>query len=672
MTHKKPPSQPDSTAEESAARSFDFLAWIEAGHAELVFFRVNASNRLEFVSASVRAILGYESAEMLARDYRDFFDLDHRLCAQLLELSSQMLTHDSPELIRCVAQRRDGQFAFFLLRERRLHDAAGAYVGKEVMAQDVTRRVEAELWLRQSERKYRRLVEGFRGDYVIYTRNAQGLLTYVSPSVETVLGYPRDEVLGRNWREVVGAGRDNGPTTEIRDRAIDDLGRQIREIVIEIPRRDGSLAVLEVQEWAIIGVDGRRLAMEGIAKDVTAARQAELEVRELKDDLERRVALRTEELSRINEDLRASEARYRNVVETQSEFIVRWKADGTRTFVNDAYCRFVGCTPEAALRTTLVPTLHPEDRHLVAGAVAILTPEEPTRAGECRLFNAQGETRWTQWYTQAYFDDAGRPVEYQSVGRDVTELKEAADQLRQKEAHLAHLSRLATMGEMVAGIAHELSQPLHAAKTFAEAARRHLESGRPGNVQSAMDCSNEISQAVVRTVEIIRRLREFTKASPVKIEALDLNEVVRGALDMMAYEIRRVGSVTQLDLAHSLPVVRGDRIQLEQVCVNLLKNACDALDGMPLARRTVALRTSAANGGVRLDVRDSGCGVASADAARLFDAFYSTKPDGMGMGLSLCKSIAEAHNMQIGFFPNDDGRGTTFFVTLPVRVEPDL
>jgi C4-dicarboxylate-specific signal transduction histidine kinase len=281
------------------------------------------------------------------------------------------------------------------------------------------------------------------------------------------------------------------------------------------------------------------------------------------------------------------------------------------------------------------------------------------------MLAADGSVRWAQWSTQAFFDERGQPLEFQSVGRDVTELKDAADLLRQKEEHLAHLSRLAVMGEMVAGIAHELSQPLHAATTFAEAARRHLESGRATAPHHAIDCCTEISASIQRTVEIIHRLREFTRASAVNIEVLDLNDVVRGAIDLMLYEIRRVNARLHVDLAGGLPPIEGDRIQIEQVCVNLLKNACDALIGAPPGKGHIQITTTQVDGRLRLVIKDSGCGLGDADPARIFDAFYSTKPDGMGMGLSLCKSIAEAHNMQLGFAVNDGEPGLTFHVTLP-------
>jgi PAS domain S-box-containing protein len=654
----------DSRAISVASLPIDFSAWLDAWQDEFVFFRVDAADLIEYICPSVEGLLGFHPDELTGRDYREVFNSEHPLCVRRREATEASLLAESPDAVECVACGPNGRNVYLLLREREVADSRGACCGKEIMVQDISRRVEAELRLRVNERKYRRLLEEFRGDYIIYTRDARGVITYVSPSIESVLGIPRDRVLGRNWREVFDVGQPK-LDAPMQVRPLDEQGNELRQMVVDMPHRDGGMRTLEIQEWSIFGFNGRCLGKEGIAKDVTLARRAEQEVRYLKEDLERRVALRTEQLSRINEELRASEARYRNVVEAQTEFIVRWRPDGTRTFVNEAYCRYFGRDPAECVGSGFMALVHPDDRAKFNEELAKLTPDNPLRSGEHRAIMPDGSTAWNHWTDRAIFDAEGRVVEYQSVGRDVTALKRSADLLRQKEDHLAHLSRLATMGEMVAGIAHELGQPLHAAKTFAEAARRHLESNRLDAAVRAVECTHEISRAVVRTVEIIHRLRDFTKSRPVRIERVDLNNVVRGAIEMMAYELRRVGATFQLDLSPDLPRVDGDHIQLEQLCVNLLKNACDAMESSPRGDRRLLIVTSATDGRVRLAIKDSGCGVAPEIQSRVFDAFVSTKPDGMGMGLSLCKSIADAHGMQIGFSANEDGRGVTFHVTLP-------
>jgi PAS domain S-box-containing protein len=398
--------------------------------------------------------------------------------------------------------------------------------------------------------------------------------------------------------------------------------------------------------------------------------KASQELRELKDDLERRVALRTEELVRINEQLRASEARYREVVNAQNEFIVRWQPDGTRTFVNEAYCRFVNVPASELIGVRFFPLLHPDDRPNFEELLREVSVDRPTFQFEGRVQRRDGGFAWVQWESCAFFDEQGRISEYQSVGRDVTALKEAGDLLRQKEAHLAHLSRLATMGEMVAGIVHEISQPLHAAKTFAEAARRNLESLRPEGVERAIECMGEISQAVNRTVRIVRRLREFTKAQPFELEQLQVNHLIRESLELVSHECRRLGIDLRMHFDPSLPAILGDRTQLQQLLVNLLKNACEAMENTPSGKRILVVRTCREVGDVEVLIRDSGTGLTEDQLARLFVPFYTTKPDGMGMGLPISKSIADAHDIDMQVENNPSGSGLSITLRIPAISGP--
>lgn len=652
----------------AAARPFDFHAWLATWQREYVFFRIDAQNRIDFMAPSVREILGYEPAEMVGRDFREFFDLDHPQHTQLMELTHRLVASDPPGLRRCIVRRQDGGIAYFSLRERDVEGPSGP-VGKEFMGQDVTTPVEAELSLRQSEQKYRRLVEGLKGAYIIYAHDAQGVVTYVSPSVTQVLGYDPEEVVGR--KNVTDFYRDPSLGQQVNERFLSDAlaGDVMHQHVGEFRHRDGSVRVLEIQKRPVFGIDGRLTAMEGIAKDVTETAAAAGEIRKLKEDLERAVALRTEQLTRINEELRASETRYRDVVETQTEFIVRYDAKGRRTFVNEAYCRFHGLEREALLGKPLADWIHPEDRQSFHDLQVEVSRERPTMTWEGRILRGGETFTWMQWTTRAFYDAHGGIGEYQSVGRDITELKTAGDLLRQKEAHLAHLSRLSTMGEMVAGIAHEVGQPLHAAKTFAEAARRNLQAGGADRVKTAIECMTEISHAVTRTVGIVRRLREFTKAQPVELEKLSINQVVREAIELSAYEVRRFGVTVRHHAPTSLPTIHGDRIQLEQLLVNLILNACQAMEQTPPEGRLLSITAEEIDGAVRLAVRDTGTGIAPEHVHRLFDAFFTTKKDGMGMGLVLCKSIAEAHGIELRHHVNDGEPGTTFVLTFPKEAQ---
>jgi PAS domain S-box-containing protein len=500
------------------------------------------------------------------------------------------------------------------------------------------------------------------GDYVFFAHDPDGVLTYVSPSIEQVLGLEAEMVLGHNWRDL--AGKFFVEADDVLPIDKDEQPQHFYKSTIEVDHADGGTRLWEVQQRPVRDVHGRYLGMEGIAKDVTESTRTADELRRLKEDLEMRVAQRTAELRCINEKLRQSESRYRTVVEDQTEFIARYLPGGKYTFVNEAYCRYVRRPREELIGMTFIPTIYEEDRPRVEQEIASLTPEHPSITSEHRVYRADGTIGWNQWTNRALFDESGRLKEYQSVGRDVTDLRLAADTIREREAHLAHVSRLATMGELVAGIAHEVHQPLHAAKTFAEAARRSLDGGQPESVDMALDCLNEISQAVTRTAKIIRHLRAYTRSKPLQFESVNLNCVVREAAEMIAYETRRFQVKLDWELSHDLPLVRGDQVQLEQVCVNLLMNACEAMLDSPVDQRRLVIGTAADDRYVMMTYRDSGCGIGQHDRHRLFDAFFTTKPGGMGMGLSLCKTIAEAHAGQIWAEPNERP-GTTFVFALP-------
>ena len=332
----------------------------------------------------------------------------------------------------------------------------------------------AEVSACESELKYQRLVEGIGGDYVIYTHDPDGRITYVSPSIENTLGFPVKTILGLNWRDLVGehfVGRD------MADRVAQEAatGKNFYSFTVEILHADGSTRLIEIQQRPLFDAAGQYTSMEGIAKDVTELTRNAQELQKLKQELERRVADRTAELIRSNDRLRESETRYRTVVDCQTDFVVRWMPGGIVTFVNDSYCRLVGKSNDELIGWCFIPTIHPEDAPAFQEMIAKLDQKNPLAEFENRICLPNGSMRWTHWTNQILLDEDGKFLEYQSVGRDITELKTAADTIREKEAHLAHMSRLATMGELVAGVAHEIHQPLHAAKTFSEAARRNLE-----------------------------------------------------------------------------------------------------------------------------------------------------------------------------------------------------
>ncbi len=617
-----------------------------------------------YISPSAQKLLGYSPHEMIGQKFADFFDLDHETRVTLDELAIQPISAGAISRRLSVVRRADGAVVFMEISEGEVRDTANQLLGREGMAYNLTHYITADLALRQSERKYRRLVEDLGEDYVIYTHRPNGELTYVSPSVQEVLGFSAADLTGRNWRELIGenfVGRDLAEQVRSEVRA----GVRFHKFTVEIADAFGGRRLVEIQQRPAFSADGRYISMEGIAKDITEVTRNAQELQRLKEELEERVAERTAELLAINERLVESESRYRNVVEDQTEFICRWLPGEKYTFVNEAYCRYMKKPYGELVGYSFLPTIFEEDRSRVAAEIARLSPEQPTVTSEHRVIRADGSLGWNHWTNRAIFDQQGKLKGYQSVGRDMTDLKIAEDLVLEREERLKRVSQLANMGELVAGIAHEIHQPLHAAQLFAETARRNLEMGAERGVATAIDCTREISNAITRTATIIRHLRSFTTNRPAKSEPLDINEVVREVADVMSYETRRAGVKLKFDLAEHLPSWNGDRTQIQQILVHFLRNASEAKPTGEQLDWQIIINTKQENHFILVDVVDNGVGTEIADIERLFDAFYTTKPEGLGMGLSICKTIAESLHVEVEARKNPE-RGMTFSLRLPL------
>jgi C4-dicarboxylate-specific signal transduction histidine kinase len=244
---------------------------------------------------------------------------------------------------------------------------------------------------------------------------------------------------------------------------------------------------------------------------------------------------------------------------------------------------------------------------------------------------------------------------------------EVEAEARQRREELAHLARVATMGELTASLAHEINQPLSAIMSNAQAARRYLNASAP-DMEEIREILNDIVKEDARAGEVINRLRGLLKKSKTEFELTDLNLIFREAAGLLHSDavIRDVNMSLELDPL--LPPVRGDRIQLQQVAVNLILNAFDALNERPRGERRTLIRTRSQDSQVLAAVIDSGPGISIGEAEKVFDPFYSSKPQGLGMGLSISRSIIHRHQGRIWVENNSDG-GATFYFSLPVPAD---
>jgi C4-dicarboxylate-specific signal transduction histidine kinase len=250
------------------------------------------------------------------------------------------------------------------------------------------------------------------------------------------------------------------------------------------------------------------------------------------------------------------------------------------------------------------------------------------------------------------------------ITRDLTDHVLASEALRAAQAELAHANRVATMGQLTASIAHEVNQPIAAAVTNANAALRWL-GVEPPDLKEVRQALGRIVENGQRASDVIGRIRAHIKKAPPRKDRFDLNEAVLDVISLIRSEVLRHGIWLQTGLATGLPAVDGDRIEVQQVILNLIVNAIEAMSGDEDEARELRISTERdASGGVLVTLRDSGPGLDPKGLGRLFEAFYTTKPGGMGMGLAICRSIIEAHGGRLWASPNEP-RGAVFQFTFP-------
>lgn len=601
-------------------------------HNPVMYFMVDSAEIVLSVNSFGAAQLGYSVDELLGRSVLTVFREDDRATVQrnvaaCLDNIGQTRSWE----IRKV--RKDGSQIW--VREnakavRRANDQQIVLIACE----DITDRVQAENALRRNE---------------MYLAEAQRLSHTGSFGWHVGTG---EIVWSEETFSIFGYDKDSLITLEMMMERVHPDDRSGVARTIEQASRDGR----DFQHFYRLSLPGGRTKhVHAVARAARSDSGEMVFIGAVTDITARKL---------IEAELRESEQRFRDYAETASDWF--WETDPDHRLTTLSHeggivsGRIGGLAWEYAADLEEEPQkwrLHFDD----------LAARRPFRNFRYRVSAPDGMSSYVETSGKPVFDANGRYLGYRGVASDVTaaaRAEHAEEALREAQANLERVTRVTTLGELTASIAHEVNQPLAAVVANAAAGLRWLDRETPDvpearrSLQMVMDDAN-------RAGEVIRRVRGLVKKGAIEKVPLDLNEVVREVTGLVQQQLSNRRVALRLDLDPALPSVRADRVQLQQLLLNLVINAMEAMEQVTDRSLELSIRTMRDDAGqVVLTVRDCGVGIDGAVAHRLFDAFFTTKGSGMGMGLSICRSIIEAHGGRLTASPND-GPGATFGFTLP-------
>jgi PAS domain S-box-containing protein len=496
-------------------------------------------------------------------------------------------------------------------------------------------RMRAEQSSRQAQRELQLTIDNIPAIAARY--RPDGSLDFVNQTWRTYTGLSHDSLRGQRWG--VAIHPDDLPLVEAAWRAHLPAGEPFH-LEQRMRRADGEYRWHFVRRVPHRNEKGEVISWYGVAHDIEDQKRAEH-------------ALQRSEAYLAEAQRLSKTASFGRKIASGEIF---WSKETYRIMGFDE-------TVKPTLGLVLQRT-HPDDRKLVQLQVDRAIRGARDFDYEYRLLMPDGDIRHIHVRAHRQVDESG---EEELVGAlmDVTAARQMQDALQTSQTALAHVTRVTALGEMSTSIAHEVNQPLAAIVTNGEASLRWLHRERP-NIEEAVASIGEIIQDAHRAGEVIRRIRKFSKRAEPEMLQLDINEAVDEAVTLARHEASRHGAAIRLELASDLPPVRGDRIQLQQVIINLVVNGVQAMATIRDRARLLIVRTRRHEADeVLVAVEDAGVGIEPENTSRLFSAFYTTKPTGLGMGLSICRSIIEAHGGRI-WASRNDGPGMTFqFTVLP-------
>jgi PAS domain S-box-containing protein len=601
--------------------------------------------RYQQINRHLTEICGISVAEHIGRSVRETVP---QVASQVENVVQTILRTGEPITgIEINGQRPDGSNAerVWITSWHPLRAVDGSILGINVSAEEITERKRAEAVLAASELKFHELADNV--SQFAWTADALGRIYWYNKRWLDYTGRTLEEMRGWGWQKVLHPDHVERVVNRIRQSF--DTGTPWED-TFPLRGRDGTYRWFLSLALPIRNEAGDLVRWFGTNTDVTERIEAENALRHLNETLEQRVEVEAQERARL--------------WNVSQDLLVVTDMEGRFVAVNPAWNAILGCSEGELLDNTSEWLVHPDDREKTRAHHSRVASGDNTSYFENRVRDEHGSYRWLSWKAVA---EKGYIY---AVARDVTDLKNAADQLRAARQELASVARHTTMGAMTASIAHELRQPLTALIANANAGLRWLDRAEPD--------LDEVSAALKRIVNngdradaVIAGIRSMFRKDFGQKVPVSLNGLISEVLVIARGELERHQVLLGSELCGRLPTILAEPTQLQQVILNLVMNAVEAMSSVADRERILIVRSEISESDhVLITVEDSGIGIDSSNVERVFEAFFTTKAKGMGMGLSICRTIIEAHGGKLWFSARNPS-GSNFSFKLPMS-SPDI
>jgi PAS domain S-box-containing protein len=595
---------------------------------------LSADGHVAFVNRQILEYTGRSLDELAQWGTNDIVHPDDR--AGVLDTFTQAIASGRPYQIAQRLRRSDGVYCWFENRGFPLRESDGRIVRWCVLLTDIDERKRAEQALHDSERESRLAIDSIPGLVAAFTPT--GEVEFVNRQIREYFGQTPEEL--KRWA--------TGHTTHPDDLAhvVEVFTRSIEsgdpfEMELRARRFDGVYRWFQSRGFPLRDARGNIVRWYNLLIDV-------------------------DERKRAADALRASELNLRQLTETIPEMLWRASPEGAVDYCNARFLEYTGFSADAVMGDRWQQTIHPDDAARVAPIWMACVATGAEYRVEVRTFHAADRTwRWCAVTALPLCDEHGNILKWHGTIVDMHDWKQAQDDLRTMQAALAHATRVATIGELSASIAHEVNQPLSGILINANTCLRML-AADPPDLDGARDTARRTIRDANRASAVVERLRALFRKPVVATDAVDLNDAIREVIALSASDLHRHQVILRQALADDLPLVTGDRVQLQQVVLNLMMNAAEAMSGVDGRPRELRITTGPQSPDhVCVTVQDTGAGFPREGAEQLFEPFYTTKSSGMGMGLSISRSIITRHQGRLWASLNE-GPGATFAFSLPV------